>query len=48
MALVGALALAGCQPAVDVSRAKVDRRLPPAEEVLIPLVIDEDWRPIVP
>jgi len=48
MAFVGALALVGCQPAVDVSRAKVDRRLPPAEEVLIPLVIDEDWRPIVP
>jgi len=48
VALVAALALAGCQPAVDVSRAKVDRSLPPAQEVLIPLVIDEDWHKIVP
>jgi len=47
-ALAAALALTGCQPAVDVSRATVDRRLPPAEEVLIPLVIDENWQKIVP
>ncbi|HYM90621.1 MAG TPA: cytochrome c, partial [bacterium] len=48
MALVAALALTGCQPAVDISRAKVDRSLPPAQEVLIPLVIDENWHKIVP
>jgi mono/diheme cytochrome c family protein len=42
------LALAGCQPAVDVSRATVDRHLPPAREVEIQLVTDEDGRPIVP
>ncbi len=48
VALVTALALTGCQPAVDISRAQVDRSLPPAQEVLIPLVIDEDWHKIVP
>src|SRR5207245_4142594 len=48
LALVAALALAGCQPQVNVSNAKVDRRLPPALEVEIPLVADEDERPIVP
>jgi mono/diheme cytochrome c family protein len=48
MTLGAALVLTGCQPAVDVSRAKVDRALPPAREVEIPLVADEDERPIVP
>ena len=47
-AAAAALALTGCQPAVDVSNAKVARRLPPAVETEIPLVTDEDERPIVP
>ncbi len=47
-ALVAVLTLSACQPSVDVSRAKVDRTLPPAREVEIPLVIDENWQPIVP
>jgi len=46
--LVAAFALTGCQPSVDVSRVKVDRHLPPAREVEIQLVTDEDGRAIVP
>ena len=46
--LVAVLALSACQPSVDVSRAKVDRALPPPQEVEIPLVIDENEQPIVP
>lgn len=41
-------ALTACQPSVDVSRAKVSRALPPARQVEIPLVADEDEQPIVP
>jgi mono/diheme cytochrome c family protein len=47
-ALVAVLALSACQPSVDVSRAKVDRALPPAREVETPLVADENEQPIVP
>src|SRR5262245_30640153 len=46
--VVAAFALAGCQPSVDVSRVTVDRHLPPALEVEIQLVTDEDGRSIVP
>ncbi len=42
------LTLTACQPSVDMSRAKVSRALPPARDVDIPLVSDEDERPIVP
>ncbi len=47
-ALVAVLALTACQPSVDVSRAKVERTLPPPQEVEIPLVTDENEQPIVP
>ena len=47
-ALVASLTLAGCQPAINVSNAKVDRTLPPTREVEIPLVTDENEQPIVP
>ena len=40
--------LTACQPSIDVSRAKVSRSLPPARQVEIALVADEDERPIVP
>jgi mono/diheme cytochrome c family protein len=46
--LAAAFALTGCQPSVDVSRVTVDRHLPPAREVEIQLVTDEDGRAIVP
>ena len=46
--LVAVLALTACQPLVDVSRAKVDRALPRAQEVEIPLVTDENEQPIGP
>ncbi len=46
--VVAVVALTACQPSVDVSRSKVDRTLPPAREVEIPLVIDENEQPIVP
>jgi mono/diheme cytochrome c family protein len=46
--LVAVAALTACQPSIDVSRSKVDRALPPAQEVEIPLVIDENEQPIVP
>jgi mono/diheme cytochrome c family protein len=39
---------AGCQSQVSVTGAKVDLRLPPAQEVEIPLVADENGNPIVP
>jgi len=46
--LAATLALAGCQPNVDVSGARVDRSLPPNLAVEIPLVADENEQPIVP
>jgi mono/diheme cytochrome c family protein len=49
VAMVAAVfTLTACQPAVDVSRAKVSVALPPARQIEIPLVADEDERPIVP
>ncbi len=48
MAVAAALTLTACQPSIDVSGAKVSRALPPAREVEIALVSDEDERPIVP
>lgn len=47
-ALVAVVVLSACQPLVDVSRAKVDRTLPPSRDVEIPLVTNENWQPIVP
>ncbi|HKV45542.1 MAG TPA: cytochrome c [bacterium] len=47
-ALIASVALAGCQPSVNVSNAAVDRRLPPPQSVEIPLVTDENEQPIVP
>jgi mono/diheme cytochrome c family protein len=46
--LAASLVLAGCQPSVSLTGAKVDLALPPALDVEIPLVTDEDGRPIVP
>ena len=49
VAMVAAVfTLTACQPAVDVSRAKVSLALPPARQIEIPLVADEDERPIFP
>jgi mono/diheme cytochrome c family protein len=48
LTLLAALALAGCQPSIDVSNARVDRKLPPPLRVGIPLVADENEQPIVP
>lgn len=46
--LTAALVAAGCQGRVGMTGATVDLRLPPAQEVEIPLVTDENERPIVP
>jgi len=46
--LTAAVVAAGCQGRVSVTGAKVDLRLPPAQEVEIPLVADENGRPFVP
>jgi mono/diheme cytochrome c family protein len=46
--LVAALATAGCQPSVSITGATVDRHLPKAEYVEIPLVTDENENPITP
>jgi mono/diheme cytochrome c family protein len=46
--VAAAFALTACQPSVDMSRAKVSRALPPARNVEIALVADEDEQPIVP
>ncbi|HLW47641.1 MAG TPA: c-type cytochrome [bacterium] len=46
--LTAAVVAAGCQGRVGMSGAKVDLRLPPAQEVEINLVTDENERPIVP
>lgn len=43
-----AAAASGCQPQVRVTGSKVDLHLPPAQEVEIALVTDENGRPIVP
>ena len=48
LVLVTSLALAGCQPSVTVTGAKVPLDLPPQQEVEIPLVADENEQPIVP
>jgi mono/diheme cytochrome c family protein len=46
--LAAAVVAAGCQGRVGVTGAKVDLRLPPPQEVEIPLVTDENEQPIVP
>jgi mono/diheme cytochrome c family protein len=46
--LIGAVAVAGCQGRIGVTGAKVDLRLPPAQQVEIPLVTNEEEQPIVP
>lgn len=46
--LMAAAAASGCQPLVRVAGSKVDLRLPPQQEVEIPLVTDENEQPIVP
>lgn len=46
--LTAALVAAGCQGRVGMTGATVDLRLPPAQEVEIPLVTDENEQPIVP
>jgi mono/diheme cytochrome c family protein len=48
LVLGAALVTAGCQPAISVRGATVDRRLPPPQSVEIPLVTDENETPIVP
>jgi len=48
LVLVTALAATGCQPSVSVTGATVNRHLPPAIEVEIPLVTDENEHLIVP
>jgi mono/diheme cytochrome c family protein len=48
LAAAAGLALTACQPAVDVSNLKVDRSLPSAVDVEIPLVANEDEQPIMP
>jgi mono/diheme cytochrome c family protein len=46
--LIGAVVAAGCQSSVGMTGAKVDLRLPPEQQVEIPLVTNEDEQPIVP
>ena len=46
--LTAAVVAAGCQGRVSVTGAKVDLRLPPPQEVEIPLVTDENEQPFVP
>ncbi len=46
--VTAAVVAAGCQGRVSMTGVKVDLRLPPAQEVEIPLVTDENERPIVP
>lgn len=46
--LVAAVVATGCQPSVSLTGAKVDLRLPPPQEVEIPLVTDENENPIMP
>jgi mono/diheme cytochrome c family protein len=46
--LTGAVLAAGCQGRVGMTGAKVDLRLPPAQDVEINLVTNEDEQPIVP
>lgn len=46
--LTAAVVAAGCQSQVNMSGAKVDLRLPPAQDVEIPLVTDENERSIPP
>ncbi len=46
--LAAAAVAAGCQPSVSVTGARVDLRLPPPQEVEIPLVTDENENPIIP
>ncbi|HKX19072.1 MAG TPA: c-type cytochrome [bacterium] len=46
--LTAALVAAGCQGRVGMTGATVDLRLPPAQDVEIPLVTDENEQPIVP
>ena len=49
LALVaGAAVVTGCQGRVGMTGAHVDLRLPPAQEVEIPLVTDENEQPIIP
>jgi mono/diheme cytochrome c family protein len=46
--VAAALVLTGCQSSVNVTGAKVDLRLPPQEDVEIPVVSDENEQPIIP
>jgi mono/diheme cytochrome c family protein len=46
--VTAAVVAAGCQGRVNVAGAKIDLRLPPPQEVEIPLVTDENERPIIP
>ncbi len=46
--LAAAVAMAGCQSSVSVTGARVDLRLPPPQDVEIPLVTDENENPIIP
>ncbi len=46
--LVVAVVTAGCQPSVSVTGARADLRLPPPQEIEIPLVTDENENPIMP
>ncbi len=45
---LAAAAVAGCQPGVSMTGARVDTHLPPAQEVEIALVTDENENPIIP
>lgn len=46
--LTAAVVAAGCQGRVGMTGATVDLRLPPAQEVEIPLITDENEQPFVP
>jgi len=48
LVIAAAVAAAGCQPQVSVQGSKTSANLPPAQEVEIPLVTDENEQPIVP
>jgi len=48
LVIAAVVAMAGCQPQVSVQGSKASASLPPAQEVEIPLVTDENEQPIVP
>jgi len=48
LVLAAAVAVAGCQPQVSVERTRTSVALPPAQDVEIALVADEQGHPIVP